>query len=301
MTRHLGQACLLAITAAWGTTFVVMADMQASWLPWPLMAYRFGLGTAVLLPLLLVQRVSGGRRALQDGAFLGFFAFLGFALQTLAMRATSEAHCAFCTSLITVLVPLLSALKRRQAPSRSTLLAMACALTGMGLLLQGSDGPLADGSAVAASALGDGLAALGALAFSFQIVALEHLAEGQPLLPLLVAELGAVAVLSLMGMLAAGQRAPPFEAHSYALLAYLGVVASALCFLGQLWGQARTPATQAAFIFATEPLFAAALAWVLHGQAMLPSEMTGGALVFFSALVAEGPVAHLVNRRAAGH
>jgi drug/metabolite transporter (DMT)-like permease len=296
-SRRRGQLCLLAVTAAWGTTFVVLGEIQRSWLPWPLMTLRFWLGTLVLLPFIDWPKLS--RQAVRQGAILGALAFAGFALQTVSMRYTSEAHCAFGTSLITVFVPLLAAVTLRRQPPRSTALAMACALGGMLLLLQGSgplDPPAGAAAVGGAGNLGDGLAVLGAAAFAAQIFLMERFARGQPLLPLLVCELCTVALLSQGMLLASGQKPPPFDLHTYALLAYLGVVASALCFLGQLYGQARAPATQAAFIYATEPLFAAALAWLLHGQAMGPLELCGGALVFFSALISEGPAARFVNR-----
>jgi drug/metabolite transporter (DMT)-like permease len=284
-----GEWALFGVTAAWGTTFLASADALLAWPTFSLMAWRFACGTAVLLPWALRRRPSPA--LCRAGVGLGCLAFAGFSLQTVSLCYTTEAHCAFGTSLVTVFVPLLSMAVLRQPTGLRTLGAIALALVGMLCLLGAPHavvgGPPGALAAQEASLAGDLLAVGGAVAFAWQILLLQKLATRHPLVPLVVCEMATVTALSFACAWATRSHAPPAGLNSYGVVLYLGLLPTALCLVGQGYGQATTSATKAAFIYALEPLFAAALAWVFHHQRLGPWEIFGGALVVGAALLAE--------------
>ncbi len=296
LRRRQGELALFAVTALWGTTFLAIADSLASWGVTVLLAARFGLGSLCLLPWL--QAAHFDRRTCGRGALLGLLAFVGYALQTLALRFTTQAHCAFGTALVTVFVPLLAALVWRQRCGQRTLLAVVCALVGMAILLGGNllHGPQ---RAVPNLLLGDAIALLSAVGFAAQVLLLERYARSTALLPLVFCEIVSVALLSLVAAGIAGEAPPPYSPAAYLPVLYLGACGTAAALVVQVWGQARTSATKAAFIYALEPLFAAVLAWVVAQQPLTPLEMAGGLLVVLSATLAEAEVAPATGAKTA--
>ncbi|RZK61679.1 MAG: DMT family transporter [Hymenobacter sp.] len=286
-----GVLILLGTTVVWGTTFLVMAKALTSFTVGWLMAVRFALAALCLAPFALRQP-SRLRRALWPGTLIGVLAFVGFTLQVDSLRYTTQAHCAFGTSLITVFVPLLGALVLGRRLLPSTWLALVCALLGMAGLVGGElllPVPAAGALTPQGMLVGDLLAVASALGFAAQILLIERVAGRAPLLELVFVQVVCVCLLSLVTALASGEPWPTPTPSSLWSMAYLGVIATAGCLLGQMFGQARTSATRAAFIYALEPTFAASLAWAFDGEALGAVELCGGALLTLAAAVAERP------------
>jgi drug/metabolite transporter (DMT)-like permease len=85
-----------------------------------------------------------------------------------------------------------------------------------------------------------------------------------------------------------GHRAafPPSEA-AWPSLAYLSLVATCLGFVVQAWAQSALTATTAAVIMTMEPVFAAALAVGVGGEALVPAGWLGGLLIVAAMSLAE--------------
>jgi drug/metabolite transporter (DMT)-like permease len=74
---------------------------------------------------------------------------------------------------------------------------------------------------------------------------------------------------------------------------FTGLVISGLGVLVQTWAQAFTPATHVALIFATEPVFAAGVGFLVIGERLTLDQLVGGGLILFGMLVSElGPLWH---------
>jgi len=251
-----------------------------------LMAYRFGLAVLLLLPL--ARGVRWTRALVVDGLGIGLALFCGFVLQGAGLLWTTPSRAAFLTCLAVVLVPLIGlGLGRRLArgPALGTLLAAA------GLWVLFRPAAPATGSISAASALrfgrGDALEIVGAFAFAVFILLIERAAPRHPLPALAVLEFGLVAVLSLPSLVLH----PPVlrEVTGFGLFAILtmGIFATALAFLLQLYGQRHLSAIEAGVIFTLEPVLAAALSVALGAEPASRWLVLGGALVVAAMLVTE--------------
>jgi drug/metabolite transporter (DMT)-like permease len=116
-------ALLLAVTAVWGWTFVVVKDAIAELPPLPFLGLRFLIAAAVML---VVVRRLPGNRTLAIGALIGLPLAVGYLLQTLGLRLTSPGNAGLITGLFFVFTPLLDRLFG--VPMRlRTLLAVAVA------------------------------------------------------------------------------------------------------------------------------------------------------------------------------
>jgi drug/metabolite transporter (DMT)-like permease len=102
-----------------------------------------------------------------------------------------------------------------------------------------------------------------------------------------------VAVQLLVSALAAiawvawtGEFAVP-SSHALLGAAYLGLAATALAFVLQVFAQRFTSATRTALIFTLEPVFAALFAYLIAGETIGPRGLVGCGLILVGMLVAE--------------
>jgi len=124
---------LLAMTAAWGSTFFLIKDLVTRVPVSDLLALRFGLG-ALALVVVAGRRLRMSRRTLLAGILLGLLYGAGQILQTVGLAHTSASVSGFITGLYVVATPLLAALLLRARVGASTWLAAGLATIGLGVL-----------------------------------------------------------------------------------------------------------------------------------------------------------------------
>lgn len=220
-------AALVAVTAVWGWTFVVVKDAIAVFPVAAFLAYRFALAAAVLLPMLARAPL----RALVPGLPIGAFLAGGYLFQTLGLQYTRPSDAGIVTGLFVVFTPLLDRALFGVRVARPALAGVALALPGLVLLV---------GDVPAAVGLGDLVVMVGSLCFAMHIVLLSRvspttdtraLAAGQVLLAAVVFALLAGAPLG------GGFPAPP--ADVLVAIAITGVLATSVAFFVQTWAQRR--------------------------------------------------------------
>lgn len=284
-----GELVLLLTAAIWGTSFIGVQKVMGSIAPAVLMTARFVVATLVLAPA--VDRAQLSAQVWRQGIWLGLCLYFGFGLQTLALHSTSTAHAAFGTALVTIIVPSLNFLIWRHAWPSGNYLAFLASLWGTAWLMG-----VAPGQTVA---LGDVLSVMCAIAFAVHIILLNRFSRQSDLLALLVTQLVAAGALSAVTWAVLAQPWPPIDRAHWqvtAVLVYLGVMTTAVCELGQIYGQARTSPTRVAFILALEPVFAAIFAYLLYGQQLSQAEWAGGSLIVGAALFADRDMSTFLRR-----
>lgn len=264
---------LLAVTAVWGSTFVVVKDAVERMPVTDFLTWRFALAALAMLllrPRSVASLGSQGRRA---GMLLGLALGAGYLLQTLGLQTTGAAVSGFITGMFVVLTPLGAAVLLRQTPSRSAWVAVTLATVGLGLLsLQGL-------------AVGRGeLLTLGcAVAFALHIVGLGRWASSYNVFGLAVAQLLTVATMCAVVAVPGGLAVPP-DAAVWGALLLTALAATAVAFVVQTWAQSHLPPTRAAVIMTMEPVFAGLFA-VSAGGEHLRLRTLLGALIVLAAMV----------------
>lgn len=279
--RYYGAAALLVATAVWGGSFPAMKTLEGHLAPLHIIALRFGLAFALLWPLCRV--VSGGIRAVEWrwGLALGGLNFVAFWLQIEGLMLTSSNRNAFLTGLNVLIVPLLAWLVLRRPVGWRLWAACGMALAGVGCIFF-EDAPWN---------WGDTLSLLCAVAFATFILTMEASARRNAHAPLRAWCVAAVlslvmfgcAVLMLLwqpgGLSAAVRQIAGLHQPGWVAIVYLALFSSALCMVLEAWGQQRVDAMRSAIIYGMEPVFAAAMAWVLLGERLGPLAMLGVVLV----------------------
>src|SRR5215210_6301003 len=163
---------LVAVTAVWGWTFVVVQDAIALYGVIPFLAVRFVLAGAALAPIYATKLTP---RALLVGGGIGVVLAAGYLFQTTGLLFTTPTNSGLITGLFVVFAPLADRLLFGANLSRQVILAVALSLVGMILLAGGGPEGATWGdllTLLCASALGLHIALLSRYAASYDAGAL---------------------------------------------------------------------------------------------------------------------------------
>ena len=290
------ELAMVAVTAVWGSTFVLVRDAVAQIPPFTFIAYRFQ--AAALLLTAIRPRLAlgwsgadsrpggdggpgtagGGRLGpLAAGAVIGAVLVAGYGFQTVGLQYTTASNAGFITGLSVVLTPLLGALLLRQAPGRWPVTGACVAAVGLALLsLQRLE-----------VRQGDALVFACAVAFATHILLLGRYAPRLSTYRLAVVQLATAGLLALIWAALAGDLAVPASAEVWVALAITSVAASAGAFLIQTRAQREVSPTRTAVIFAMEPVFAGLFGFLLAGERLSGRGWLGAGLILAGMLTAE--------------
>ena len=265
---------LVAVTAVWGWTFVVVQDAIALYGVLPFLAGRFLLAGAALTPV-YAKRLTRG--TLLVGCGIGVVLAAAYLFQTVGLLFTTPTNTGFITGLFVIFAPLADRLLFGTDLSRPVIVAAVLSLVGMALLAGG--GP-------AGPNLGDLLTLLCAVALGLHIALLSRYAASYDAGALTLAQILVVALIFVVLW-------PFFDAVSlpppgvWVALIVTGVVASALAYLAQTTAQQHIPAARTAIIMTMEPVFAAIFGYWLAGDRLVALQIFGGVLILCALVIGE--------------
>jgi drug/metabolite transporter (DMT)-like permease len=274
VTRTRGLVALGVATVIWGATFPMIKAALADVSPLTFNALRFGLASLFLIPNLRALDAA----TLRAGAVLGFFLCAGFALQTVGLETTTPSRSAFLTALNAPFTPMVGLVLGGPRPAGRAIAAVFLALIGTGLLT----GAFGDASALS---VGDWLTVGCAICFAIQIEYSARSSRRHPAAQLMVGQVIGAAVIGLP--LVPLMEHPhihwtPFLSGAVAVEVFL---ATLLCLRLQLAGQKVVSATQAAIVFALEPVIAAMTSRLTLGERLTLVQWVGGGLILLALLL----------------
>jgi drug/metabolite transporter (DMT)-like permease len=279
VTRRRADVLLVAATAIWGVSFVIVKEALASASPLTFLAVRFATAAVVLAPFTDL-RTRFSRAELRAGGLLTLLLASGFAAQAVGLQYTTPARSAFIVALSSVLAPVVAFVFLGQRPR--WLIAVAVAMAGVGIyfLTAPDSGGLNRG---------DLWTLITAVVFGGQIVAVAELAARYDARRLVWLQLAGTALAT--GVAALALEPLRFEASAGLIgaLLFTGVGATALALVWQMDAQRHMSAARAALIFCLEPVFAALASWVWLGERLSATQWTGAALIVAGMVLAELP------------
>jgi drug/metabolite transporter (DMT)-like permease len=291
-TTALATIALLAVTAAWGSTFVLIKDALDRIPVADFLAVRFAIAALALWAVSPGAVLRLSPRARRHGVLLGLVYGAAQLLQTAGLGHTAASVSGFITGMYVVFTPLLAAVIFRQRVGRTAWIAVAVATIGLAALsLQGF-----------AVGLGETLTLASAALYALHIVGLGAWTTARDAYGLAVLQMVVIATVCGLGAVPGGVVLPPTPGDWVAMV-YMALVAGALALVAQTWAQAHLTATRAAVVMTMEPVFAAAFAVLIGGEVLTARMLVGGALVLTAMYVVElGPrrsreaeVTHLVT------
>lgn len=259
---------LVAITAIWGSTFVVVKDAVARMPVMDFLAWRFAIAAIAIAAVRPRAVATLDRRGKVYGVLLGLALGGGYVAQTAGLQHTDATISGFLTGLFIVFTPLCAALLLRHHVGGTTWIGVVLATGGLAVIsLHGFS-----------IGLGEGLTVLAALAFAFHIVGLAEWSSSYDAGGLAVMQLSTIAVLSMV-IAAPKSLAPPPDLKAWGSVGLTAIFATSLAFFVQTWAQARLSATRAAIVLTMEPVFAGLFGVTVGGDHPGPRIVVGALLV----------------------
>jgi drug/metabolite transporter (DMT)-like permease len=275
MTDRAAVAAMVAATALWGATFVVIRDSVATIPPVTLVCARFAVASVPLLAIAGLRRRAGAPWPWRGGAIAGLCYAGGFAFQAIGLTSTSAGSSGFLTFVGTALAAVWAWALFGQRPAPAVGAGLLAALAGSALLSSGG-----------VPGRGEAWTLLGAALFGAQIVVLARFAPGADAFALTAVQ--SVTMALALAPFAGGWDAfRSLDGATWARFAYLAIAGSLVATTLQTWAQARLSAGRTALLFGLEPVFALAFALAVGGERFVPRWWLGAALILGGVLFSE--------------
>jgi drug/metabolite transporter (DMT)-like permease len=273
------DALIVAATAVWGVSFVVVKGALATTSPLAFLALRFAIAALALAPIVDFRtRWSGAE--LGGGVLLTVLLASGFAAQAVGLQFTTPARSAFIVAISSVLAPVVAFGVLRQRLRWWMAVAVAIAGVGIYFLTAPSAGGLNRG---------DLWTLITAFVFGGHIVAVTELSRRHDARRLVWMQLAGTTVGAAI---AAGLLETVRIDWSLALggaLVFTGVFATAVALVWQMRAQRHMTSARAALLLCFEPVFATITSWVWLGERLSTPQWIGAGLIVAGMILADRP------------
>lgn len=272
-----GLLCLI-----WGSTWLVIKIGLAFLPPLVFAGVRFSAATMVLLLLtrLLHARIPRDRSSWETMLFLGIFQItVPYGLVFWGEQYISSGLSAVLFATLPFFVVIFAHLMSNEKLTRLKALGVMASFGGLSAIFWRdllTVQSLGTGNSLLGSLAVVGSAASGALA---NVVAKHHSTEIHPAANVLVQMTMGSLVLLLIGLMTESGLPIVFSWQAIASILYLGVVGSALAFVGLYWLLTKTSATNSSLIAFVTPILALILGWAVLQEVPDISIAIGTALI----------------------
>ncbi|KGT46049.1 MULTISPECIES: DMT family transporter [Acinetobacter] len=276
---RLPQLSLILITLIWGGSFLTVKYGLNFSSPVLFVALRFA-AAAIAVTAISFKHLRGMTlKEVLAGAAIGAVIALGYGTQTVGLQSISSSESAFLTALYVPLVPILLWLLFRKRPHLMTWVGALLAFLGLVFLTGNGFGTIRLN-------FGQLLTLLGSIAIAMEIILISHFAPNVntrrvTVLQLIFASLFCFLLAPWIGE----HELPNFHWHLAGILVGLGI-ASACIQLVMNWAQEMVDPSQAAIIYAGEPIWAS-LFGRLAGERLPALALLGGLMVVLGVIVSE--------------
>ncbi|APH46424.1 EamA family transporter [Microbacterium sp. 1.5R] len=278
MSLRRQEVALIAVTAVWGSTFLLVHWAMQHSGPWFFVGIRFLVAGAISI-VIFRRALRGIRwRDIGAGVAIGVMIYLGYGLQTVGLQTIDSSTSAFITAMYIPLVPLAQWAVFRKRPPAMAFVGAALAFLGL-LLIAGPD--------AFALTLGAGeiLTLISTLPIAAEIILISVFAGRIDLGRITIIQLLTAGVLGILTMPIVGEGLPEFSWIWVGCAVGLGV-ASCVIQLTMNWAQKSVSPTRATIIYAGEPVWAAVIGRIA-GERLPVAALIGGALVVLGILASE--------------
>jgi drug/metabolite transporter (DMT)-like permease len=276
------RVVLLCAAIIWGLAFVAQRQGMEFIAPFTFNAVRFALGSASLLPFVLVtrntSRSTANRRTMALGGMAaGAILFVASSFQQIGIVYTTAGKAGFITGLYVILVPILGLALRQRAGAWTWLGALA-GVSGLYLLAV---------TEALTIEYGDGLVLVGALFWTLHVHLIARLAAPIGALRLALIQFIVCALLSFLAALGVETIRVQDVLDAALPILYTGILSVGVAYTFQVIGQRETPPAQAAIILSLETVFAALGGWLILNETLPLRGIIGCALMFGGMIVSQ--------------
>ena len=277
---------LLSASLIWGVAFVAQSAGMQYVGPYTFTAVRsvlaaIGLGILIfVLDRTNMKSKNNDKKVLwRAGIILGVVMTIASNLQQIGLVTTSAGKAGFITSLYIVLVPVFGLFLKRH-PHPMLWVSVLIALVGLYFLSIRGDFSMSQG---------DLLVLASAVAFTFQILLVDHYSPKVDIIRLNCIQFSVMAILSFVPMMVLEQPKIGAISDAWLPIVYAGLFSGCGAYTLQMLGQRRVEPTTASLLLSPENVFSALAGWVILGQKLTARELLGCALVFVAIISSQLP------------
>jgi drug/metabolite transporter (DMT)-like permease len=267
---------LLAVAAAWGSTFFLTKDLLTRMDVADYLALRFAIASAALLlihppAIARLNRLDRGR-----AVALGITYGIAQLVQTEGLRHTPASVSGFVTGMYVVFTPLLAAVILRHKIGRWAWVAVVLATIGLAVLsLRGLT--LGTGELLTLASAG---------LYALHIIGLGAWSTPENAFGLSALQMVVITCVCAVGAIPGGFSIPS-NGSDWISVIYMALISGALALIVQTWAQAHLTPTRAAIAMTMEPVFASTFAVMFGSESVTWRMLTGGALVLAAMFLVE--------------
>lgn len=276
----LADVSLLAGAMLWGGSFIAVKDALNYFSPFTLMAIRFTLATFVMYIFFFRKIGKFQKKDLKHCFWLGIFSFMGFSFQTIGLLYTTVTKQGLLTSLYVIIVPFLVWIIYKNPPGLRIILSGFMAIVGVYLMSSG-------GADDISLNLGDILTILSAFVYAVMIVYIDKALNDIKPIKLVFLQLPFAAILMWIVAIPLEDIPHNPEISSFFSLFYLGILATFLASVFQIFGQKYTAPSRASLLMTTEALFAVLFAVLFLKESMNFQQIAGMVIMIIAVILIE--------------
>jgi len=290
----IGAVMLLSASLIWGVAFVAQSAGMSYVGPYTFTAVRSALaaiGLGVLILILdktsLKSKNTDKKVLWRAGIILGVVMTIASNLQQIGLVTTSAGKAGFITSLYIVLVPVFGLFIRKK-PHPLLWISVMIALVGLYFLSIRGDFSMSGG---------DLLVLASAVAFTFQILLVDHYSPKVDIIRLNFIQFSVMAIISFVPMMVLEQPKVSAISDAWLPIVYAALFSGCGAYTLQMLGQRRVEPTTASLLLSPENVFSALAGWAILGQTLSARELLGCALVFVAIITSQLPWRKWLGKR----
>lgn len=282
--KKLALPALFAAAIIWGSSFFIMKDTVDDFPVFYLIAVRF-LIASILIGACGYKRLKTiDKDTIIAGFVMGLTLFIAYIFQTFGLVGTTPGKNAFLTAAYCVMVPFFEWLFFKNRPDRYNIIAAVACLIGIGFV--SLDGDLTIG-------WGDGLTLICGVFFSLNIIAIAHYTKKHDILMLTALQFGFAGLMSLICAMFFETWPSSVPPSTWAAIAYLAVMVTAVAFSFQNFGIKYEDASRASIVLALESVFGVLFSAIFYGETLSPKVLLGFVIIFVSVITSETKLSFL--------
>lgn len=279
MSKQLkADLALLAVTAVWGSTFVITKNILNNISTYNFLALRFILAFIISGIIFYKNMLKIDKKTILYGFLIGAILFLGYAFQTIGLNYTTPSKSGFITGFSVVIVPIISSISAKKLPYKSTILGVLFAIIGLGFMTLDTNLSLN---------VGDLYTILGAFGFAFHIIFVGKYTKDVDSVSLAIIQIGVVGFISLIFSLSTHTFILPNSFMDWSGIIYTGILATSGAYIIQNIMQKFTSPTHTALIYTAEPVFSAMFSFIILREVMTAKAILGSILILSGMILSE--------------
>lgn len=282
------KVALFMAALIWGSTFVVVKDATDTMSTSFILAFRFSVGSLVLILIYYKKLKLMYKSHLKGGLIMGITLFISFWMQVFGLTLdTTPGKSAFLCAIYCVIVPFLYWIVTKERPDKYNFLSAFVCIVGIGLVSLNENLYITRGDLVTI---------LSGLFAAINIVVTSIYCKDKDVLILTILQLTVVAVLSWIVVIIT--KGFPSEYTKSAVLGviYLGIFATAIGLLFQSIGIKYTTPESASLILSLEAVFGVIFSMMVHGEQITTKLAIGFTFISIAVIISETKLSFLKKK-----